>query len=100
MNVVDIEWDDGNWLKCAKHGVSKGEIEHVLSGEPMVLPDRSPVTSETRYNAVGRNATGRYLFIVFAMRSQDAGMVLRPISARYMHKKEIDHYEQYQINGK
>jgi uncharacterized DUF497 family protein len=27
--VTGFQWDDGNWPKCAKHGVSKAEIEEV-----------------------------------------------------------------------
>ncbi|SDJ50191.1 hypothetical protein SAMN04487993_103728, partial [Salipiger marinus] len=42
----------------------------------------------------GRNAVGRYLFIVFTFRTKDEDTLIRPISARYMHQKEVDHYEQ------
>lgn len=93
MKIVGIEWDDGNWPKCAKHGVSKAEIEFALMNTPMVKPDRTPVTSETRFNAVGLTETGRHLFIVFTLRGGDSDRRLRPISARYMHRKEIDRYE-------
>jgi uncharacterized DUF497 family protein len=33
------------------------------------------------------------MFVVFLMRDIDGQTKLRPISARYMHQKEIDHYE-------
>ena len=36
---------------------------------------------------------GRYVFLVFMLRKIDGQTLLRPISARYMHQKEIDHYE-------
>jgi hypothetical protein len=68
------------------------EIEHVLSGEPAVMADRGEHVSETRYNAVGRNREGRHLFIVFVIR-HDAGLtLLRPVSARYMHAREVMRY--------
>jgi hypothetical protein len=91
--VAGFQWDDGNWPKCAKHGVSKDEIEHVLRGEAMVRPDRTG-RGEPRFNAIGRNPAGRYLFIAFAIRNVGGRPMIRPISARYMHQKEIAHHEQ------
>jgi uncharacterized protein len=94
MRFSGFDWDDGNWPKCGKHGVSKAEIECLLLSKPLVLPDRTTGLSETRYNAVGLNAEGRYLFVVLTMRTSDFGTSARPISARYMHEKESDRYEQ------
>jgi len=34
------------------------------------------------------------LFIVFAFRVKDEDALIRLISARYMHQKEVSHYEQ------
>lgn len=36
---------------------------------------------------------GGIVFLVFLLRESQAKTKLRPISARYMHRKEIDHYE-------
>lgn len=94
MDVFD--WDDGNWPKCEKHGVSKAEIEYVFKNKPLVRPDRYPQDTETRYNAVGANEDGRYIFIVFTLRQKNGYRLVRPVSARYMHKKEIARYEQRQ----
>ena len=30
MKVAGFDWDEGNWPKCGKHGVSREEIEEVL----------------------------------------------------------------------
>jgi uncharacterized DUF497 family protein len=90
MAAVGFDWDDGNWPKCGKHGVSKAEIEYALSSRPLVLPDRDPPEEETRFNAVGRNADGRYVFAVFTLREKGGSRLIRPISARYMHRKEIE----------
>lgn len=95
MKFLEFEWDEGNWPKCAKHGVSKAEIEFVLTSTPKVMPDRSPVTQETRFNAIGLTQEARHLFIVFTIRETNLNKRLRPISARYMHRKEIDRYEQW-----
>ncbi len=91
MNIDGFDWDRGNWPKCGKHGVSREEIEQVLLGEPAVMPD--PCPDEPRKRAIGKTQTGRYVFLVFMLREIDERTVLRPISARYMHKKEVDHYE-------
>ena len=91
--IAGFDWDEGNWPKCGKHGLSKAEIEHVLRSEPFVLPDRYPQDSETRFDAVGQNADGRYVFVVFTLRNKAGKRLVRPISARYMHRKEIENYE-------
>lgn len=91
MKIAGFDWDDGNWPKCGKHGVSRAEIEQVLLGNPAVMPDPHP--KEPRMRAIGRTLAGRYVFLVFLLRKIDHQTKLRPISARYMHQKEIDHYE-------
>lgn len=94
MQYAGFDWDDGNWPKCGKHGVSREEIEQVLLGTPAVMADPHP--DEPRMRAIGKTLAGRYVFLVFMARqsSELAGHhLLRPISARYMHQKEIDHYE-------
>lgn len=91
MKIAGFDWDDGNWPKCGKHGVSRPEIEQVLLGEPAVMPDPNP--AEPRMRAIGKTAAGRHVFLVFMFREVDGQMKLRPISARYMHPKEISHYE-------
>jgi uncharacterized DUF497 family protein len=91
MKIAGFDWDDGNWPKCGKHGVSLEEIEQVLLGNPAVMPDPHP--DEPRLRAIGRTKAGRFVFLVFMLRQDDVQTLLRPISARFMHQKEIDHYE-------
>lgn len=43
--------------------------------------------------AIGKTEAGRYVFLVFMLRESDGVVKLRPISARYMHQKEVQHYE-------
>jgi uncharacterized protein len=40
-----------------------------------------------------KTQAGRYVFLVFMLRKMNGKNRLRPISARYMHQKEINHYE-------
>lgn len=91
MGIDGFDWDDGNWPKCGKHGVSRSDIEQMLLGAPAVMPDPHP--DEPRMRAIGKTERGRYVFLVFMPRKMGHKTLLRPISARYMHPKEIDHYE-------
>jgi len=89
MKVRGFVWDEGNIGKCQKHGVSIGEIEYVFKNDISVYPDVKHSEQEIRYFAVGVNRTNKHVFIVFTYRSKH----IRPISARYMHKKEVDNYK-------
>ena len=91
MKIAGFDWDTGNWPKCGKHGLSQAEIEEVFAGTPAVLAD--PFPEEARMRAIGTTAAGRHVFVVFQLREIDGQTKLRPISARYMHQKEIAHYE-------
>jgi len=70
------------------------EIEAVFTRPVLILPDRETASGERRLKAIGRTPAGRYAFIVFTWRTERAGSaLLRPISARYMHRREIESYE-------
>jgi uncharacterized DUF497 family protein len=92
-SVSAFDWDSGNRDKCTDHGVSLDEIEFVLRGDLRGFPDVAHSAAETRFLAIGRNSAGRYVFIAFTLRRRDAGQLVRPISARYMHQDEVRHYE-------
>ncbi len=95
MRFAGFEWDDGNIEKCRKHGVSIEEIETAFeTADLYVAPDLSHSQAEQRFRAVGRTLAGRKLFLVFTFRNDEASVLLRVISARLMHKKEIDEYEE------
>ncbi|WP_082537358.1 MULTISPECIES: BrnT family toxin [unclassified Aureimonas] len=89
VELRGFQWDDGNWPKCAKHGLTREEIEEVFRNGPRMRPDPT-ASSEERFNAVGTTHEGRHVFVVFTLR----GDLIRPISARFMHRKEIARYEQ------
>ncbi len=90
-----FEWDEGNRGKCQKHSVSIEEIEHVLAhAETLIRPDPKRAAGEPRFLAIGRTPQGRYTFVAFTPRRRVGETRLRPISARYMHKREIRKYEQ------
>ncbi len=94
MKIAGFEWDSGNREKCQKHGVSLADIEHVLRHEPRIAPDVKHSRIEQRLIAIGRTPAGRPVFIAFTLRPTSRGMSrIRPISARFMHAKEIKAYE-------
>ena len=48
---------------------------------------------EERFTGIGETNQRRSLFIAFPLRRHSDEVLIRPISARYMHPKEVDHYE-------
>jgi uncharacterized protein len=94
MEFDGFDWDDGNRDKCQKHGVSIGEIERLFEGAVLIGPDVAHSSAEQRFRAIGAASTGRRVFVVFTWRAKDGRRFLRPISARYMHKKEVANHEE------
>jgi len=92
--IDGFDWDAGNLAKCQKHGLSVAEIEYVVRHtETLIVHDIKNSVSETRFIAVGRTPSGRYAFVAFTPRHRGNQNLLRPISARFMHKREIARYE-------
>lgn len=92
-NISGFDWDDGNARKNEKHAVSMAESEQIFFNTPLlILADVKHVESETRFHALGRTDGARLLHITFTLR--DAGAKIRVISARDMHRKERNVYEQ------
>lgn len=93
LQANGFDWDRGNLAKCEKHGLSRATIEDLFTRSLAVLPDGGHSQKETRFRAIGRTEKGRGVFIVFTLRRKADELLIRPISARYMHKKEIDAFE-------
>jgi hypothetical protein len=91
--IVGFDWDRGNQEKCQKRGVSTVVIESLFYSPLGVFPDPEHSDREERFKAVGRTEDGRAVLIVFTLRVRDDETLIRPISARYMRRKEIDYYE-------
>jgi uncharacterized protein len=91
--LAGFDWDAGNRQKCQKHGLTVAEIEAVLRGPLRTFPDAYHSAAETRYLGIGRIAAGRHVLIAYTFRLVDGRRLIRPISARYMHAKEVKHYE-------
>lgn len=89
-----LDWDDGNRTKCQKHGVSIEEIEQLFRTAPFIGRDETHSELEDRFIAVGRTGAGRSLLVIYTLRSRDGVELVRPVSARYMHRKEVQWYEE------
>lgn len=90
--VSGLDWDQGNREKCHKHGVSLAEIEEVLNDDPRFAPDGRHSGAEDRFIAIGRTSSGRPVFVAFTFRVKNGRLFVRPVSARYMHRKEAERY--------
>ena len=91
--IAGFNWDNGNARKNEKHGVSMAEAEQVFFNTPLLLlEDAAHSQKEPRIHALGKTDDGRTLHITFALRQ--AGLLIRVISARDMHRKERAIYEQ------
>ena len=88
-----FDWDAGNRQKCQKHGLSARDIESIFQGPVSVFPDPEHSGEEERFIGIGKTEKHRSVFVVFTLRRKDDVVLIRPISARFMHKKEIDYYE-------
>lgn len=94
LAVDGFDWDDGNRAKCLKHGLAVAVIEDLFTRPVAILPDAGHSQQERRYRAIGRTGRGRGVFIVFTLRRKGVPLLIRPISARYMHRREMKQYEE------
>ncbi len=92
--VVGFDWDRGNRNKCQKQGVSLDVIEGLFRSPIAVFPDPEHSAREERFKAIGRADDGRGVLIVFTLRERGGETLIRPVSARYMRRKESEHYEE------
>jgi uncharacterized DUF497 family protein len=93
LRVGGFDWDEGNRAKCRKHGVSITQIEAVFAHNPRIAPDPEHSADEDRLIAVGRTSIGRPVFVAFTIRTKNGRRLIRAVTARYMHAKEVAAYE-------
>jgi uncharacterized DUF497 family protein len=90
--VSGFDWDAGNRDKCRKHGLSLTQIEAVLR-RPIAIHPAGLGRAEDRFIAIGITGDGRHVLIIFTLRAKFGSLLIRPISGRYMHLREVAHYE-------
>jgi uncharacterized protein len=85
--IVGFDWDAGNARKNEKHAVTQAEIEQIFFRQPLIIsPDSGHSATGSRYHALGRTDQDRWLQVTLTLRG--GGALIRPISARTMHRKE------------
>ncbi len=91
--IIGFDWDEGNARKNDKHSVSHSEAEQVFFNSPLlVVFDTKHSSLEERLHALGKTDAERLLHLTFTLRFE--GSKIRVISARDMHKKERQFYDQ------
>ena len=73
--------------------LSARDIESIFQGPVSVFPDPEHSGEEELFIGIGKTEKHRNVLVVFKLRRKDDVVLIRPISARFMHKKEIDYYE-------
>jgi len=80
MEIREFEWDGNNIEHISRHGVSPDEVEDVaFDDDPWIRKGRKG----TRY-MLGHTIAGRYLFVVYVLRSKG---IARAITAMEMDEK-------------
>ena len=93
QTITGFEWDSGNEAKCEKHGVSIAALQSAFYNTLFTFPDPSHSHGEERFIGIGKTDEDRNVFVAFTLRCRNGETFIRPISARYMHKKEVEYYE-------
>src|SRR3990167_11352520 len=89
-----FDWDSSNFFHCQLHGVTISEIEEFFTQDLLYFEDERHSLDEKRWIAVGLNRKERYIFVAYTIRRKGSEILIRSISARYCHKKEIKIYEE------
>lgn len=97
--VTGFDKDDGNRPKCRKHGLSREEIESFFRMDITVYDDVSHSHAELRFKAIGQTTQRRFAFVSSTLRYQGERLLIRPISARYMHQQEVRTYVEEDTSG-
>lgn len=93
LKIDGFDWDEGNLNKIErKHGISRELIEALFRRKHWVELDLKHSKLEERYLAIGTDPSGRPMLVVFTFRLRFDSAFIRPISARYMHEKEVQKY--------
>jgi len=74
--------------------MSIAAIEAMFRRPVAIFRDAAHSRDEERFKAIGETDAGRSVVIVFTLRQREGESFIRPISARYMHAKEIANYEE------
>ena len=89
MRISDFEWDEGNSLYFQlRHGIAPEETEEVFA-------KKNPLFRRTKkghYAAFGPTLQGRYIVIVFDLKSKG---IARPITGWDMSRAEVRYFKKH-----
>ena len=94
--MLRFEWDSVKArMNLQKHSISFEDAMHVFE-DPYALfeQDRTDMSGETRWHALGLAGGVAVLLVVHTIREQDGGETIRLISARQATRKERNRYEE------
>ena len=77
-------------------GFFVSRLNYFFQEKPWIGPDLKHSDLEQRFLALGKDAAGKHMIVAFTFRvvTETGRRLIRPISARYMHQKEVLKYEQ------
>ena len=90
-------WDEAKNVRNQQaHGISFEQASALFThgDDYLEIFDETHSYDEDRFIAIGRSLKGRPMFVAFTIREKDGERFIRPVSARYMHKKESERYEE------
>lgn len=88
MRISEFEWDEGNALHLELgHGIKPEEAEEVFVNRPLFRR-----TKKGHYVAFGPTTEGRYLTVVFELKTRG---IVRPITGWDMRRAEIQYYKKH-----
>ncbi len=88
-----LDWDKGNTAKIEAR-ISIKTLDTFFKQELLIKEDIWHSLHEQRFLALGYTKDSKKcLFVVFTVRFKGIEKLIRPISARYTHKKEEEAYE-------
>lgn len=88
-----FDWDEGNIAKIEAR-MPIQIIEEFFKGKILFKEDTRHSFSEERFIAIGHTKDPKKcLFVAYTIRGKGTEILIRPISARFTHKKEEEAYE-------
>jgi uncharacterized DUF497 family protein len=88
LRISEFEWDEGNALHLELgHGIKPEEAEEVFVNRPLFRR-----TKKGHYVAFGPTTEGRYLTVVFELKTRG---IVRPITGWDMRRAEIQYYKKH-----
>jgi len=80
---VEFDWDEANIRHLKTHGVSPGEFEQLIAGEPLDM-EYQVENDEERHKSLGRTDAGRVVIAVWTVRhGRIRAITAYPANRRY-----------------